>query len=213
MQSFSEVPVRTKPLWAKVQAAALLLLLFVLLIILLPFVVNWYARQARLDWVTLSNVGQAYGFSATIISALALLAIAISLRMQVHESRAQRRENHRSSHVQLLTLALKDPDLIDCVPAEYGDGRDKKKLYYMNLLFWWWNYNYRAGLVSEFSLRKNVSYYAGQELGRYYLDAAAKWRDPNPDSIDRQFFGIVDDERSSSNGVETPPRSDGQDER
>jgi hypothetical protein len=174
----------------------ILILMFTLVMFLAPPIVSWYVSDSKLDWVQLANVGQAYGFSATIISAMALIAIALSLRMQAIEARAQRRENHRAYHMQLLTMAIEDPGLAECVPSRFDAHFEKKKLYYMNLWFWWWNYNYSAGLISEHSLRRSIAYYASSELGRHYLDAHVEWRDPTMDRTQKEFFRIVDDERS-----------------
>ncbi|MEV7984654.1 DUF6082 family protein [Micromonospora sp. NPDC085948] len=160
--------------------------------------------DSKLDWVQLANVGQAYGFSATIISALALIAIALSLRMQVVEARAQRRENHRTYHMQLLTMAIQDPSLADCVPSNFDTRHEKKKLYYINLWFWWWNYNYSSGLMPEEQVRRSVAYLASSELGRHYLDAHVAWRDSTVDRSQRGFFRIVDEERSKMSDPQLP---------
>ncbi|MGW5556139.1 DUF6082 family protein [Micromonospora sp. NPDC003944] len=170
-------------------------LVFALVLFFAPPIVSWYVSDSKLDWVQLANVGQAYGFSATIVSALALIAIALSLRMQVVEARAQRRENHRTYHMQLLTMAIQDPSLADCVPSNFGNGHDKKKLYYMNLWFWWWSYNYSAGLMPEEQVRRSIAFFAGSELGRHYIDTHVEWRDSTVDRSQKEFFRIVDEER------------------
>jgi hypothetical protein len=54
------------------------------------------------NWVTVSSIGQTYGFASAALSGLALLAVAYSLIIQQRESKAARAQNQRVLHTELL---------------------------------------------------------------------------------------------------------------
>ncbi|WP_324608681.1 DUF6082 family protein [Streptomyces sp. NRRL S-1824] len=92
-------------------AYGLLVLGLLALIISTPFVLSAIA-PASTDWGRLSDISQAYGAVSVLLSAIALAGVALSLIYQVRQARTSSEQAIRDSHLQLATLALSDPDLL-----------------------------------------------------------------------------------------------------
>lgn len=67
------------------------------------------------DWLLAANIGQAYGAVSAVLSGLALLGGAWSIRFQVKDHVAMRHQVARTQHFRLLELTLEDPELY--IPA------------------------------------------------------------------------------------------------
>lgn len=80
----------------------------VLLVIASPYVMPWLART-RSDWAELSNVGQAYGGIAAVLSGLAVVGVTVSLLFQWRQTRIQQGVALRERHFELLKLAVENP--------------------------------------------------------------------------------------------------------
>ncbi|MGE7078109.1 DUF6082 family protein [Staphylococcus capitis] len=76
-----------------------------------PFVLAALA-PANTDWGKLSDISQAYGAVSVVLSAVALAGVALSLLYQARQSHTSNEQAIRDSHLQLATLALSDPDLL-----------------------------------------------------------------------------------------------------
>jgi hypothetical protein len=76
-----------------------------------PFVLAALA-PASTDWGKLSDISQAYGAVSVVLSAIALAGVALSLLYQVRQTRTSNEQAIRDSHLQLATLALSNPDLL-----------------------------------------------------------------------------------------------------
>jgi hypothetical protein len=76
-----------------------------------PFMLAALA-PANPDWGKLSDISQTYGAVSVVFSAVALAGVALSLLYQVRQARTSNEQAIRDSHLQLTTLALSDPDLL-----------------------------------------------------------------------------------------------------
>ncbi|MFF9819035.1 DUF6082 family protein [Streptomyces sp. NPDC014006] len=92
-------------------AYALLALGLLGLIVSTPFTLVALA-PANTDWGKLSDISQTYGAVSVVLSAIALVGVALSLLYQVQQTRTSHEQAIRDSHLQLATLALSDPDLL-----------------------------------------------------------------------------------------------------
>jgi hypothetical protein len=79
-------------------------------IALAPLGLIWIAQLHR-GWVTLGNVGQAYGGISALISAIALVGIAGSLLLQSRQHSLDRIFYHRSRQAELYAVVREDPEL------------------------------------------------------------------------------------------------------
>ncbi|MEV6163155.1 DUF6082 family protein [Streptomyces sp. NPDC052052] len=67
---------------------------------------------ANTDWGELSDISQAYGAVSVVLSTIALAGVALSLLYQARQARTSNEQAIRDSHLQLATLALSNPDLL-----------------------------------------------------------------------------------------------------
>ncbi|MFF8835282.1 DUF6082 family protein [Streptomyces sp. NPDC015130] len=81
------------------------------LIVSTPFVLAAVA-PASTDWGKLSDISQTYGAVSVVLSAIASAGVALSLLFQVRQARTSNEQAIRGSHLQLATLALSDPHLL-----------------------------------------------------------------------------------------------------
>jgi hypothetical protein len=174
-----------------------LAVLFFGVVLVSPSIIQLYSKSVRLDWPSLATIGSAYGFSSALISALAFGAITWSIRQQTIESRAQRRETHRATHMRFWELGLKDPYLLACYPMRREEMGVKKRYYYLNLTMWWWHYNFQTGLMNEDAVRFEAGYLFRGAAGRQYFQQLEQHISDHPrwpSSWDERFFAIVSDE-------------------
>lgn len=130
-------------------------------------------------WIVWGNVGQAFGVLASVLSGLALAAVVIVFRAQRQEIanqqtelalqreylREARAELHRSAeanlrmlHVDLIRLALDDPQLADVWPIS-GVPADRRRQYlYANLIVQHAWLQERVSVYSEEEMRSNLRY-------------------------------------------------------
>ncbi|MGW0858474.1 DUF6082 family protein [Streptomyces sp. NPDC002690] len=98
--------------WVRAASAYGLLGLGLLaLIVSTPFVLAAVAPLSA-DRGKLSDIGQTYGAMSVVLSAIALAGVALSLLYQVRQARTSNEQAIRDSHLQLATLALSDPNLL-----------------------------------------------------------------------------------------------------
>jgi Family of unknown function (DUF6082) len=155
--------------------------------------VAWIPRLTNYNWVVLGNVGQAFGFIAAIVSALALIALAWSVNLQVRESRAQRLEAHRQTHMQLVGMALNDSSLHLAWPFREATISSERRHAYLNLLFSWWQYIYSSGLSSDEDTRDVIKDILRGQPARDYVLTSRPFRSRSPSPREQLFLKIVDD--------------------
>jgi Family of unknown function (DUF6082) len=74
-----------------------------------PFFLEWLVASRHLDWVSIGNAGQAYGAASAILSALAVLGVAITVLLQFREHSASQLQILRQQQFTLIDFAAKDP--------------------------------------------------------------------------------------------------------
>ena len=166
----------------------------IICVVLSPFIIGVVSWSSRINWSRASNIGQSYGFISAILSALALGAVAWSIRQQAAQTRYQRLETRRATHMALWGMAFKDPYLLACYPNTEDTVGANKRYYYLNLHYWWWNYNFEIGLMDEIALAHEAYWLFQGEAGREYYNRALQYRAAVKTS-DRnaRFFRIIDD--------------------
>jgi Family of unknown function (DUF6082) len=111
------------------------------------------------DWITLSNVGQAYGGVSAILSGLAFCGIACSIFLQWRQNRLTQLTASRERQFELVKLAMADPDLM--FQREEGESiqTHTQKMYY-NLWVSHWAMLLELGAISESELRPTSPCYS-----------------------------------------------------
>jgi hypothetical protein len=186
-------------------ALALGIVLLVTLTLLSVMIVAWIGGIGSYDWTLVGNVGQSFGFAAAIFSALAFAALVWSVNLQVRESRAQRLEIHRQMHMQLISMALDDPNLQVAWPFHQDSLQAERRHYYLNLWFWWWRYNFQANIDSEEATKFNLRYALRSQAGRDYVERSRPNWGAAEDASTGKFFALV--EEAYSQALTEPPEA------
>lgn len=150
------------------------------------------------SWSRLGDIGQAYGTLAAILTGLSLVAVAVSVSLQARDARTNHEHGARMLHLELVRMALNDPDLFR-PPGEpwhsLPDTEIRRQLF-TNLWVMLWRTFYRLNYMSESALRIAVSEQLfGDHFGRRFWErsrgqqiAGARGR------RERKFYRIIDDE-------------------
>lgn len=89
--------------------------------------------DARLPWQRLADVGEAFGGVSALISAIALSGVVASLLFQQRQTRQQIADIDGQHHVELLKLAIDNPELIEVLDSEVARGPHARHEIYANL--------------------------------------------------------------------------------
>jgi Family of unknown function (DUF6082) len=171
--------------------------LIVLLIGISPLALQQLAHIHGLDWVQLSNIGQAYGAAVALLTVLTLGGVVAALIVQLRDSRATREQTARSFHLELLRMAMEQEDFREVMGVTSADSRQERQIIYARLWVAYWLMLYRIDYLSEAELRLNLSREIFQSIpGRtmwegsrdFYLTTASQ------DRRSRTFYEIVNDE-------------------
>jgi hypothetical protein len=166
------------------------------LVLLSPLGLRQLSTIHGLNWARLSEVGQAYGATAAILSALALIGVTAALFVQARDARTSQEHTARSFHLELTRLAMENSDLRPVTGLKDSDPSEDRRRMYANLWLTYWRSMYRLGSLNEKELRQGLSdetfsCIAGRQLWKAarldYLDSAT-------DRRTREFCRIVDDE-------------------
>ena len=78
-----------------------------------PLALRSLANLHQFDWPRLSNVGQTYGAISAMLVVIGLSGVAVTVFLQVRESRHTRVQAARTRHYDLMRMALDDPVLME----------------------------------------------------------------------------------------------------
>lgn len=98
------------------------------------------------DWRRLSEIGQTYGAVSALLSTLALGGVLVSLLLQRQAARLEREQAQRALHVELMRMAIENPDLQACF-GPFGDGLSDVERGQ-------WTYINQVVLLSERAMRR-----------------------------------------------------------
>ena len=112
-------PGRVLALTAAVSAVALGTLL------LSPLILSLLGRLILIDGQSKSNVRQSFTGIGTIISAIALLAVAVTMRIQATQTALTREQGAQAIQFELLKLAIDDRAFRETYGSDYRDEDDE----------------------------------------------------------------------------------------
>ncbi|WP_433077939.1 DUF6082 family protein [Dactylosporangium sp. CA-052675] len=190
-------------------ALAGLLLLVVAFVVLSPALMV-AAAGYPLPWQRLGDVGQAYGAVSAIISALALLGVAVSLVIQQRQHRMTEEQFVRQRHAELVRLTLDNDKYLFSWGEVPPPGYDTALLGFSNLIVSYWLMLWRIGNIDETTLRRNARRLFNGQVGRdQWRLGGPDWT--TPDGRSARFVAIMDEELQAAvaGGPPTsvPPRS------
>jgi Family of unknown function (DUF6082) len=172
------------------------------MITLSPLALALIATEGHADWTQLGNVGQAYGAISAILSALALVAVSISLALQAKESLANRRQVHRNIHMRLAEMAMSDPIFMECwgPDADEVSHDESRRTQFLNLMVSFWYMQWELRDVTDEQLRTMATdgLFHTSAGRKFWLDRREQWTSNSVGSRLNKFREIMDQALSSA---------------
>jgi len=170
-----------------------------LLVLVSPLLLRILARARGINWPQLSDIGQTYGAASAILSGVALVGVSLSLLIQARQARAERIQVVRERHMDILRIALEDPEVYARVMGMDVDpfGENTRAFIFATILANYGRMGYQMGVLTESAIR--ADFFQGlfqSELGRAWWSRNRQlWiRNPVPERRAQQFVRIADDE-------------------
>lgn len=123
------------------------------------------------DWRRLSEIGQTYGAVSVLLSAMTLGGIAVSLVLQSRSARLDLEQGPHVIHMDLLKMALEDPDLMACwggVETDKARMPNRRQYLYMNMIVSFWEMTLEVGNKREAQLKVAADGLFSGPLGRAF---------------------------------------------
>lgn len=185
--------------------------LFAFIVTLSPLTLELLGSATATDWNRLSEIGQAYGAASAVLSALALMAIAASVYLQMREHETSSALAQRDHHVELVRMINENPHLL--LPAWGIDPTERGDAYWKRFLFITLTFNYglmayTSGISPEADTREEMirSKFASEPVREWWSIVRPQWEVYcSNSSRRRRFFQIMDEEykRAISQGPST----------
>jgi hypothetical protein len=162
-----------------------------------PLVLAAVDRSVDLNWVRLSNIGQAYGAASAALSALAVAGVGASIIYQARAVGYQRQQAVREQQRHLLSLLLADPETY--APAYWSGAATlepvqlrRRTFVLLSITYLYFGYN--SGLYTEKTLTtESLPAIFSTEVGReFWASARVDWL--YSDSRQERRFGRIVDE-------------------
>ena len=192
-------------------AVVLLVIATVTVVVLSPWGLRILARVQGMNWPELSNIGQSYSAAAALLSALALIGVALSLLSQNRDSRVALEQTVRSQHRDLVRMGF-DSSLMWVVSGSRGLRSEDPELRalqrrYANLWVQHWASMYELGVMSETAVRTELrkSLFSG-DVGRDYWANTSRSSYYNGTRRIRRYYQIVNDEYNKAVSAGPPEK-------
>jgi hypothetical protein len=137
-------------------------------ILISPLALQAIASVFNLNWVKLSNIGQAYGAISALIAGFALVGVAASVFLQARETRFNRRSDERVRHFELMRMAVEDPFYRQVFALPEMSEKEASLTGYINLLLYHWSIAWEFHDMPENNLRAILSDVLFSDAGRAY---------------------------------------------
>jgi hypothetical protein len=179
---------------AAIVLATLIILYFILPIPLLLL------SNIDVDWNRLSAIGQSYTAGATLLSALALLGIAWSLRLQIKQTDIVQGQATRQFQNDLLQLAMSDPIYASVMPiGRATPSHDEyRKFVFATQWIRYIQYLYLSGSASGESLKPELQDFFNLATSRAWWESTRRYWIEGVTRRERMFVDLLDDAYSST---------------
>jgi hypothetical protein len=118
-----------------------------------PIALRSLSTIRGINWAKLGNVGQAYGTVSALLVVLGLSGVAITMLMQIRESRHNRVQAARSRQHDLVRMAMDEPTYMTVI-APGRDFNERRQASYVNLWIQFWLMLWEFGDLGEAELRR-----------------------------------------------------------
>ncbi|GAB7050916.1 hypothetical protein JCM9534A_60420 [Catenuloplanes indicus JCM 9534] len=116
------------------------------------------AFVTSIDWQTISDIGQAVGALGTVISALALVGVVHSLRLQHRQARASEEEVVRGMRNDLMLVALENEEYLPLWGFPHALSNREMTLHaYLGMEFSYFETALRHGRMTELELERMLA--------------------------------------------------------
>jgi len=151
--------------------------------------------DSRLPWSQLADVGQAYGGASALLSAAALCGVGASLLFQRRQVRQELADIDRQQHMELLRLAIDNPELIEVLDARTANSPHARQDLYANLTMMYWLAVWQLGEVDDDELRGMAAAMFQSEVTRnWWSRVGAIWIGTKSRTDRRRFVAIISSE-------------------
>ncbi|MGV9304258.1 DUF6082 family protein [Nonomuraea sp. NPDC003727] len=149
-----------------------------------------------LDWSLLSDIGQAYGPAATLLAAISLIGVALSVVVQARSVRISALQMARAQHLEMVRLGMDTPDLMQVLeaPLDGQDHQTRQMRMYYNLWLVHWLAMYELGQLPDNELRMYVADAFKGEIARQHWASARASFSASSRTRSRAFCRVVDEE-------------------
>ncbi|TDC76188.1 DUF6082 family protein [Actinomadura sp. 7K507] len=183
-----------------------------------PVLLYQLGEAGGVDWNKIGAIGDAYGAAATLVTAMSLLGIAVSLLLGVKDSRTNRAQAIRTFHFELIRTQLDDPDLLwanGWPRPEMRSDQERtvtrvRQHLYANQWLYFYLMQYELRVLSEENLRTLLSneFFNGEVGRQYWVSTGSTFTVMKGRRIKR-FFRIVEEEyrHALDSGREPVPAS------
>ncbi len=165
--------------------------------VLSPLLLVAIGQVGALDWVELSNIGQAYGAASAVFSALALTGVVVSVGYQARAANVQRAQAVREQHRELLRLMIDDPQTYAPVWSSRRAAMPKQELrreIFAQMTLLHLETGYVAGFFTAEHIKRESSVsnlFVSDTFTNYWSHLRPVWLD-SEDPVIREFGKIVD---------------------
>ena len=178
-----------------------------------PLALRSLANLRQFDWLRLSNVGQTYGAISAMLVVIGLSGVAVTVFLQVRESRHTRVQAARTRHYDLMRMALDDPVLMEVSNQlrRLPTHNERRQAIYINLLLRFWLMLWEFNDISEARLRSYAADLFETEPSRTYWRKIKTQPSLADTRKERRFTQIVSEEYQNSITSRRPdiPGNDG----
>jgi hypothetical protein len=164
---------------------------------------------SALPWDRLANIGDAYGGASALLSGLALCGVGASLIFQQRQVRQELADLDRQQHMELLKLAIDNPELIRVLDADAPHRTDARAEIYANSTMMYWLAIWELGELDEQELRGMASAMFGSDLTReWWQRVGGQWIGTRnrPDRV--RFLEVVSEECAAATSVDGAGRGE-----
>ena len=141
-----------------IPALVLALIMFSIgLVAISPFALDAFGDSPA--WTRRSEICQTYGAAAALLSIFALVGITASLILQAREAKISREQASRTTHTELLLMAIEKPVFRECWgPVRATDNETELQQHiYTNLVISDWQSRFELGNFTETHVRAGAS--------------------------------------------------------
>ena len=130
------------------------------------------------DWGRWSDVGQTFGVLSSIISALTLIAVVVTARVQFRELRRSAAAELSMLHLEIIKMSINDPKLAEVWP-EFRPGlsvETNRQFLYANIIYQFHWTSLKLNNASDDDVFADMRYLFTSPLMRQYWAAAERAR-------------------------------------